>query len=244
MSQTETDPKPSTPPSGDDPLAHLHKMSTTAGLGSGDYVAVNGTAVFALILGLFSFLAFFSEMLLIVPLACVVASVIAFRQINRSNGTQTGRWIIVLALLAAFASGGFVLVRSATEGVRTRADRQVIGAVTEDLAKKISAGDVQGAYNTYFSERFHQRIPEAMFAERLKLLEGYYGPLQSTSWNGLAEFTDDETTGARYAIVTVQFNFAKAPGPLKDTATLRKEGDKWLIENLPDLFPNPQQPRR
>src|SRR4051794_33910846 len=137
MSQTELDPKPSNPPpapqggaEGDDPLSHLHKMSTTAGLGSGDYVAVNGTAVFALILGLFSFLAFFSEMLLIVPLACLVASVIAFRQIGRSNGTQTGRWIVVLALLAALASGGLVVARSATEGVRTRADRQAIDQVT------------------------------------------------------------------------------------------------------------------
>src|SRR5262245_42402152 len=114
MSQTELDPKPASQQSGDDPLAHLHKMSTTAGLGSGDYVAVNGTAVFALILGLFSFLAFFSEMLLIVPLAAVVVSIIAFRQINRSSGTQTGRWIVVIALLAALVGGGFVVARSAT----------------------------------------------------------------------------------------------------------------------------------
>jgi hypothetical protein len=225
----------------DDPLSHLHKMSTTAGLGSGDYVAVSGTAVFALILGLFSFLAFFSEMLLIVPLACLVASVVAFRQISRSSGTQTGRWIVLLGMLAAFACGGLVVVRWATEGVRTRADREVIGKVTEDLAKKITAGDLKGAYGL-FSDRFQQRTPQQNFDERVKMLQGYYGPLQSTSWNGLAEFNDEDASGARVAAVSVQFNFTKQP--VRDIAQFRKDGDKWVIDVLPDLFPAPAAQRR
>jgi hypothetical protein len=239
MSQTQTDPKPPAPAADDDPLAHLHKMSTTAGLGSGDYVAVNGTALFALILGLFSFLAFFSEMLLIVPLASIVASVIAFRQINRSNGTQTGRWLIVLGLLAAIGCGGTVLLLSATQGLRTRADRETIAKVTADVAQKVKEGNTQGAYDL-FSDRFHQRVTPKAFEDRLKLLQSYYGPLQSIAWNGLAEFNDDDTSGIRVAAVSLQFNFQK--GPLRDRATLRKADDKWVIENLPDLFPAPQGP--
>jgi hypothetical protein len=211
-------------------------MSTTAGLGSGDYVAVNGTAVFALILGLFSFLAFFSEMLLIVPLASIVTAIIAFRQINRSNGTQTGRWLVALALLAALGCGGTVLLLSATQGIRTRADREVIAKVTADVAQKVKDGNTQGAYDL-FSDRFHERLSQKAFEDRLKLLQSYYGPLQSITWNGLAEFNDEDTSGIRVAFVSLQFNFQK--GPLRDTATLRKAGDKWVIEALPDLFPLP-----
>jgi hypothetical protein len=246
MSQTELDPKPSpqAPPAGDDPLAHLHKMSTTAGLGSGDYVAVNGTAVFALILGLFSFLAFFSEMLLIVPLACLVTSIVAIRQINRSYGTQTGRWIVVIGLLAALACGGFTVVRWATEGVRTREDRQAFAQLTQDLANKLKANDYAGVYNQ-FSDRYHQRLPQEAFVNRLKLLLDYYGPLQSIAWNGLADFDQDETTGDRYAAIALEFNFQKGQNKsqLRDTARLRKEGDKWMIEAMPDLFPIPAPPK-
>src|SRR6266496_4787827 len=102
MSQIEQDPSSSAPPSpsassantsaaplppGDDPIAHLHKMSTTAGLGSGDYVAVNGAAVFALLLGIASALILFEDYLLVIPIACVIVSIVAWIQINHSNGT-------------------------------------------------------------------------------------------------------------------------------------------------------------
>ena len=131
-------------------------MSTTAGLGSwGLRRRQRNYALFALILGLFSFLAFFSEMLLIVPLASLVAAVIAFRQINRSSGTQTGRWLIVLGLLAAIGCGGTVLLLSATQGLRTRADRETIAKVTVDFAQKVKNGNTQAAYDL-FSDRFHQ----------------------------------------------------------------------------------------
>ena len=54
-------------------------MSTTAGLGSGDYVAINGTAIIAILLGVASAIVLFdSKMLLIVPLAGVVCAILAF----------------------------------------------------------------------------------------------------------------------------------------------------------------------
>src|SRR5215212_4817149 len=104
MPQTQTDASHSTSTpraADDDPLAHLHKMSTTAGLGSGDYVAVNGTAVFALLVGLASALALMSEVLLILPLVAIVASVMAWQQIRNSNGTQTGKGLAIAAMVLA-----------------------------------------------------------------------------------------------------------------------------------------------
>src|SRR3954452_7526304 len=72
-------------------LAHLHKMSTTAGVTNLDYVAVSPLAVAAVLIGVLSLLSFFGPMFLIVPAAGVLVAILALRQIADSSGTQTGR---------------------------------------------------------------------------------------------------------------------------------------------------------
>src|SRR5688572_22362990 len=79
-------------------LAHLHKMSTTAGVTNQDYVAVNTVAIVAAVLGLASGLAFFGWLMLVVPLAGIVFAVVAIRQINDSSGTQTGKGLAMIGL--------------------------------------------------------------------------------------------------------------------------------------------------
>src|SRR5687767_9287806 len=76
---------------GDEPLAGLFHMSTTAGRGTQEYVAINHTAVAAFLLGLGSLSALAHPILLLVPVAAFVCAIVAVRQINRSNGTQTGK---------------------------------------------------------------------------------------------------------------------------------------------------------
>src|SRR5688572_26011279 len=73
-----------------DPLHNLYRMSRTAGLGSGDYVAVNNTSVLALLLSLASLLSLLSPWVLVVCVAAIVCGVLALKQIRSSNGTQTG----------------------------------------------------------------------------------------------------------------------------------------------------------
>src|SRR5689334_9364604 len=108
-------------PSADDPLAKLHKMSTTAGLGSGDYVAVNITAVVAAPVGPASMLARAANELLIIPVVGIVLGVIALRQIRKSNGTQTGMGIALIGLLLSLGIGGWVIASQATAYLSTRA---------------------------------------------------------------------------------------------------------------------------
>ncbi len=224
----------------DDPLSHLHKMSTTAGLGSGEYVAVNGAAVFALLLGLASALTLLVEVLIVLPIAAVIVSILAWRQIAASNGTQTGKGLIALALLTALGFGGFVVAREATEGIRTRNDRQAINSTLVEFGDKIKAGDFDGAF-AYFSPRFAQNIPRATFDERIKMFrEGpVYGKLKGAEGNGLVEFAKDPNSSTEFATTKINLTFEKAPAPISDAVTLRKEGNKWLIESLPILFPSP-----
>src|SRR6478736_4490875 len=110
MTETRSNSTPDAPP---DPLASLHKMSTTAGLGSGDYVAINPVAIFAIIMGVASALALFEEtILLLLPAAAIVGAIIALRQIGKSSGTQTGRGLAIAAIVLALIFGGYTTVKA------------------------------------------------------------------------------------------------------------------------------------
>src|SRR5690349_615074 len=87
---------------GPDPLRSLHKMSTTAGISSQEYVAINTAAVWTAALGVASLFALIDPILLVIPLAAVVFGFVALHQIKDSNGTETGRSWAWLGLLFAF----------------------------------------------------------------------------------------------------------------------------------------------
>ena len=94
----------------DDPTHNLFHMSRTAGVGLGDYAAVNVRAVIGLILGVASVVAYIfsdSYVPLAIPLAGLIVSLVALIQIQGSNGTQTGRGIALVGLLLA---GGLSLI--------------------------------------------------------------------------------------------------------------------------------------
>src|SRR5687768_11576992 len=215
MSQT-SEPPISTPPtpapeSGDDHLAHLHKMSTTAGLGSTDYVEVNPTAIVAVVLGIVSAVVLFNvPLLLIIPAAGIVTAILAFRQIARSNGTQTGALLAVIAILLSLLFGGIL-------GARVLSERRAAGQNKADLANlvidfrdKLKAGDYTGMYGL-FDKRFQERVKPEQFADMMKLISTnteLYGKIKSVMlpglppdapkgyrWNGLAEFIEEEGTG-------------------------------------------------
>ena len=223
-------------------MSHLHKMSTTAGLGSGDYVAVNGGAVAALLLGLASALVLLEPFLLVIPLACVVDSFMAWRQIRSSNNTQTGKSLIAIGLVCALGFGGFVLVRQATEEMRTREDRTAIAGVVSEIGDKTRAGDYPGLYDL-FSDRFRSSVPLELFEERMASIResDLYGKLTDTTWNGLVEFQTDSTTGIRYATARINFNVEKSEQPFPVTLAMSRSEAGWRVENIPEIFP-PQQP--
>ena len=229
----------------DDPIGHLHKMSTTAGLGSGDYVAVNPTSIFAIVLAVLSAATLLDEpVLLVLPLAGFIAAVVSLRQISRSNGTQTGSGLAITALLLSLAFGGFVLIRLATEGARTRSDRAAIGLIIQQLGENVKAGNFTGAY-ALFSPKFAARVDQATFSDKIKFMRDgpVYGKLKGADWAALAEFHTDESTGLRTAAAMIDLHFDKADD-VPTEAIFRKVGDKWTFEDIPWIFPTPkpQQP--
>lgn len=248
MSQTPTNPNLATgPAASDDPLAKLHKMSTTAGLGSGDYVAVNVPAVVTLLLGIASLLSRLSNTLLILPIAGVLCGIVAIRQISRSNGTQTGRAIAIIGLLLSLGIGGTVVASQAVSWNRSREDRAAISNLITTFGNHIKTEDYDRAYQL-FGEKFRSRVTVAQFKERFVFFatpqaKELYGDFQSLKWNGYAQFDIETRTGETFAGSAGLMHFGKVKEPFRQPMLFRKSSTGWVIEEMPDLFPapNPQQ---
>lgn len=238
---TPTTPQTETQ-TGDDPLSHLHKMSTTAGLGTTEYVAVNAVAVFALIFGLASVLAIVDSILLIVPVAGLCCAVLALRQISQSNGTQTGRLLAVVGLVLSLAFGGYVVGNHLTEASRTRADREQISALVDAFGKDVIAGRYAEAY-ARLAPRLTARVTPEQFERTMAPRREFavYGKLDSVKTSSLFHFQTDPSTGARVGAVRINFKYANVEQPAQEDAIFRKIDGKWMLEDMPEIFPSQQQ---
>lgn len=238
---TENRPKASQPDDEVDPLGHLYKMSTTAGLGSTDYVAINAPAVLAVILGLASALAVVDKILLIVPIAGVICAVVALYQIGKSAGTQTGRGLAVLGLVLSLGFAAYVGFLAMGKMRTERADRAAIETIISKLTGHVQKGEFEQAY-ALFSPRFQERVPQPEFADRMKYVQdGSYGKLVTITTNGRYDFNSDPTTGIRIAQAILQMKLDKNPEPSRQEAVFRLADGEWKFENIPGLFPDPQQ---
>ncbi|HEX8523119.1 MAG TPA: DUF4190 domain-containing protein [Tepidisphaeraceae bacterium] len=240
MSQLQQDQSsaPANPPPNDDPLARLHKMSTTAGLGSTDYVAVNPTAIFAVIVGLASAFTLFEEpILLIIPLVGAIASIVAFRQIARSNGTQTGKGLAMIALLLCIGFGSLVAARAAISGSREKQNKAALDTTIRKLSDVLVKKDFAAAYQM-FDERFRTRVTQQVFQDTMQgwLYNNFYGDLKAITWRHLAEFQVDDTTGTELAACNLIFNYTQA-GEVRQDAIFRKINNQWTLEDIPSFFP-------
>lgn len=238
---TDNRPAPEQDPDGPDPLAHLHKMSTTAGLGSTDYVAINPASVLAVILGLASALAVVDKILLIVPLAGLICAVVALYQIGRSGGTQTGRGLAILGLLLSLGFACYVGYQSFAKVQQEKRDRVSVEGVISQFTGNIQKGEFDQAYSL-FSPRFQERVKLQEFSDRMKYVQnGSWGKLESISSSGRYAFNSDPTTGIRIAQTILMMKLDKYPEPSNQEAVFRLVGGQWKIEDIPGLFPAANQ---
>ncbi|HEV7299371.1 MAG TPA: hypothetical protein VGN72_08405 [Tepidisphaeraceae bacterium] len=228
--------------SGTEGLLKLHKMSTTAGVGSGDYVAVNGTSIVALLLGVGSWLTLMNPVLLFIPVAAVICAIFAIRQIGESNGTQTGRPLAIIGLLLALGIGGWVAVKQISESSKVRADTQAVNQAIRQLGDQVREGRANEAYDA-LSPKFKSQVSRDLFVGRMNSARNNerFGSLQGIDSNNLVVF-DTESSGDRTAVAAGLMRFDKVAEPLRQTMMFRQVDGKWVIDSLPDLFPPPGQP--
>ena len=229
-------------PSPEDPLATLHRMSTTAGLGSQDYVAINLWAVVTLVLGIACSLVLLSNMLLVIPLAAIVFGIASLRQISGSNGTQTGRGIAWLGMLLGVGMCAFVGVRQYQDWSAARAEQAAIEQTVAALDKLVLSGKYAETWDL-FSNRFKQAkgLTQEQFAARWKQLDSNetYGKITGIHTNNriAMEVMGDGTKAAATMIV---ITFSKTDQAIRREMYFRKEPTGWIIEDIPVLFPTPE----
>jgi len=220
-----------------DPFLHLHKMSTTAGLGSGDYVAINGTAVVCLLLGAASaFVLFDSHIFLLFPFFGLLTGILSWSQISKSNGTQTGREVAAIGLLLSVGFGGYAGAMGVYNTVRNHSDEQQVVSQVRKLGDLLKAENYTDAY-ALFDSQFRKHISKADFETGWRRMSAspLLGSVQSIDWNQLLEFSVDPVTENRLASGQMLFKLRPVE-PLRINMILRNEEGGWLIDQIPQIF--------
>jgi hypothetical protein len=219
-----------------DPLHNLYRMSRTAGLGSGDYVAINSTAVLALILGLAGVLSMLYPLLLIVSGAALVCGILALVQIRSSNGTQSGRMFAILGILLALGLGGLAGARLAIGGIETHRDEAAIDALVQRLSNLLVEKKYEEAYRTCFSDGFKGQVTEPKFVDRVRTFERISGGIKSFDWGKKADIQSSRGTDTKRAAAGSILRFNGISEVATQSIFFVKEKEDWLIDGIQSIF--------
>jgi len=237
-----TDPT-SEPP---DPIANLHKMSTTAGVGSQDYVAINNAAIVSVILGLCTALAFLGIPFLMVGAAGIVSGIIAIVQIRHSNGTQGGMGLAILGILLSLAIAGSVATANILDWQRQREDKAEINKVLEQLGQYVASEQYDKAYQL-FSPDFQAIFKFQVFHDQLQVNQQFLGKIDGMTSNDAFLFlptAEGVPTAQTQALVrfkepTTQTTQPTLPRDARRVPTaLFKTNGVWRIANM-EFFRKP-----
>jgi len=248
--QSKSSPASSEPP---DPIANLHKMSTTAGVGSQDYVAINNAAIVSVILGMCTALAFLGIPFLVVGAAGIVSGIIALVQIRHSNGTQGGGGLAILGIVLSLALAGSVAAANILEWTREREDRAAINNVLAQFGQDIASEQYDKAYQL-FTPEFQAVFKPDVFRVQLQAYQQYFGKIEGMTSNDLFQFlatADGVPTAQTQTMLRFQQPKTKTPQPTTKTTqptppseprrvptALFKVNGQWRIGGM-ELFRKP-----
>ena len=243
--QTSNAPQPSSgsDATSGDALSHLYKMSTTSA-GGQEYIAINGTSVAALLLGVASVLAMAADVFLIVPLAGIICAIIAIVQIRGSNGTQSGRGFAIGGMLLALLIGGAKVAIAASAWQQTRAETRAVVPIVDQLSEEVRTARYEEAYEDLFTSTFRARVSLKQFSDAFGQLAAVptLGPVSSIRWNQQRiEFFDVGTSGVRMGYVMCLINFTRLKDTSREVITFSTRDGPWKIDNIEWLFPEKKQ---
>ena len=235
MAELETQHAPSRAPAqapaqapADDPIARLHRMSTTAGVGTQEYVAINTLAVVAALLGVSTALSFVGAPFMVVGAAGLICGIISLRQIRSSNGTQGGRSLAWVGILLSLLFVGLALANTAREVAVQKREEQRINNIIAQLRDAIVTENYDKAY-PLFAPEFQQAWPLPAFRQRFVYYKQYYLQVQDIQPNGIFRFarSGDGQIAETRVLIKVQ-KFSELDG--RSIAFRRtSDSDDWKI---------------
>lgn len=248
---TDIDPRqspesPSASSQAGDPLASLHHMSMTAGLGSTEYVAINVPSVVALLLGIASVAVLLGDVMLLVPLAGLVCGIVAVRQIHNSNGTQSGRGLAWAGIVLSLAFAGLWTTLTVRDYLARQRARTEIGQLVDRFSDAVKASKWDEAWSL-FSPEFKLRIKDnqATFRAAIQRIQA----IQTGSTTrpvlkltqikaGTVQFSP---TGEAGGPLLLSFEDDPAPKPLGAQYRRGEGAAGWQLDDLPALFQPPRE---
>lgn len=240
-----TEPSKISPkPASDESLSHLYHMSTTAGVGAQEYVAINIFAVLAVILGLASTLLLMGWdnltlffVLLVVPVAGIISALISLVQIRGSNGTQAGiGWASVGVLLALLLVGSVGWHHVQYQKV-VQQEQKVIGALVTQFATDLQTKDYAAARGLFTAEfqhdwplpKFTSQVTNVLNNERL-------GKMVSVRMGERLAMLEGSSSKRAAGQIFIDFEKQK-DAPI--IVQYEKVDDTWRIASC-DLWPAPR----
>lgn len=224
-----------------DPLHNLYRMSRTAGLGSGEYVAINNLSVVALLLGLASVLALLNPILLLFVAAAILCGVLALVQIRSSNGTQTGQVFASAGILLALVFGGTTGGKMVQQRMERQQNEKKIAEAIKQLNDRIVNRQYAQAYQTLFSDKFKKDFPEDVFVSRWEGVERSAGPIESITWGERTQFDPPRGDEDRRGQASALFKFVKSERESRLGMTFVQHDGEWMVEAISEIFDAQQE---
>lgn len=228
----------------DPAMRSLYKMSRTAGVGLQDYAAVNVLAVIGVIVAVASVLCLiFADVtaFLVLPAAAMVVCIIAFIQIQHSNGTQTGRGIAAIGFVIALALAGTNVAGRVAEAARNTRDRHAIEALVKQFESAVTTGKTTDAY-AMFDARFHELVQPETFDRTIttRIEKSYGGPKVTSITLGDRIEWEIDANGVRFAnaLLSVKTDEKVEGLPIgsDEPTVFRLVDDQWKFHNITNWF--------
>ena len=226
-------------------LSRLHKMSTTAGIATQEYVAINSMAIAAAVVGLATAVVLTGyTVFLVLAVAGVVCGVLALQQIRDSAGTQGGRGIAVLGIVLSLLFGGIGIARMVLDARRERADAVLLAQAIKDLGATLAAGEFKKAYEST-DPVFQRTHPYTRWEQVFKGQAEAFGKLTKFEGNGIVQFTtlaDGTYTGV--TMIVAQWEKRLGEDARLATYLTPDETGKWRIYRIIQGFEDQQNRAR
>ncbi len=226
-----------------DPIARLHKMSTTAGVAAQDYVAINTLAVTTAVLGVATSLAFLETYFLVIGLAAIACGIMALRKIGDSNGTEGGKALAWAGVLIAVGLAGAIAFNALAKERAQEAERGRIREAISQVGKSIAAGDYDKAYQ-FFDPSFKQLWKPSQFQGVWQLWQDPdpnrgYGHLAEIVDNGIISFPT-ASADRPIAWTKLLLHFQNRAERRVSTEFVKGEDGQWRISLLNEMFQEPR----
>jgi hypothetical protein len=213
-------------------------MSTTAGMGSGEYVEINPVAITSVILAGLSLLGIAFMPFLLLGMLGIASGLLALFKIRRSNGTQGGKLIAVVGIALSLLISGGEGTRQWVIHSRNQADGNTIRGNVQQLGDYLAKRDYAKA-RSMFGRPFLDKIPQEAFDETFKSICGIkdYGDFQGLDANGAFGFST-LGDGTRMGSTMIQAKFSNKTLDFAPVEAIMDEQGRWIIYNIPDVFPS------